>query len=245
MSNQTSIPNFDDILVEYFISDVIVRTSDGCVVLYVPKDKISEKAQKGFVSLKQLSNLKCKLKKDYGVDSEFILSDSDSLEKMGEGFEILLKTTFPDTVDEVRISFLNAQRVSVIIKLSDAAETHKKEVIETFLKTILSSAKIEVQSLQWDEVELPPLIEVLTVTKRLQPVKLEQVHAYLNEEYPLLQESWLNKQLDKLIKKRFLVREQVEKTYILTAHGLNILPKIVSRNNSDIVRALDLGRKKW
>ncbi|UXI04690.1 hypothetical protein [Photobacterium sp. TY1-4] len=245
MSNQPAIHNLDEIQAEYFISDVIVRTSDGCVVLYVPKDKISERAQKGFVSLKQLDNLQRKLKQEYDVDSELILSDSDSLAKMSEGFETLLKTTFPDIIDGAQVYFLNSQKVSVTIKFSDAVEINKKETIETFLKTILTSAKIEVQSLQWDEIELPSLIELLTVTKKLQPVKLKQVYDCLHEGYPSLQENWLNKQLDKLIKKRFLVREQATETYALTAHGLNVLPKIASRNNSDIVRALDLGRRKW
>lgn len=245
MPNQPAIPDFEEIQAEYFLSDVIVRTSDGCVVLYVPKDKVSERAQKGFVSLKQLDNLQSKLKREYDVDSELILSDSDNLAKMSEGFETLLKTTFPGVVDGAQISFLNAQKVSITIKVSDTGKSTKKESIETFLKTILTSAKIEMQALQWDQIELPSLIEILMVTKKLQPVKLEHVYADLSEDYASLQENWLNKQLDKLIKKRFLVREQATGTYALTAHGLNVLPKIASRNNSDIVRALDLGRRKW
>lgn len=101
------------------------------------------------------------------------------------------------------------------------------------------------QALQWDEIELPSVIEILSKTKKLQPVKREHLYANLRENYSSLQEVWLNKQLDRLIKKRFLVREQETQTYALTAHGLNVLPQIAGRNNSDIVRALDLGRRKW
>lgn len=245
MSNKPAIPNFDVIKTEYFISDVIVRTFDGCVILYVPKDKVSDTAQKGFVSLKQLDNLQNKLKQEYGVDSELILTDSDNLAKMSEGFETLLKTTFPGVVGGAQVYFVNAQKVNVIIKLSDAVESTKKETIKAFLETVLTAAKIEVQALQWDEVELPSLIEVLTTTKKLQPVKLNKVYSCLHEDYPSLQENWLNKQLDKLVKKRFLVREQATETYVVTAYGLNVLPKVASRNSSDIVRALDLGRRKW
>lgn len=238
-------PYFDQIRDEYFISDVIVRTSDGYVVLYVPKDRISETAQKGFVSLKQLDNLRNKLKREFDVDSELILLDSDNLVMMSKGFEVLLKTTFPDVIDEADIVFLNAQKVSVTIKVSDSVGDAEKNAIEAFLGATLTSAKIQVQALQWDEIELPSVIEILSKTKKLQPVKREHLYANLRENYSSLQEVWLNKQLDRLIKKRFLVREQETQTYAMTAYGLNVLPQIAGRNNSDIVRALDLGRRKW
>lgn len=245
MPNQSEIPGLDEIKAQFFISDVVVRTSDGHVVLYVPKNKVRETAQKGFVSLKQLDNFQRKLKREYNLNTELILTDSDSLAKVGEGFETLLKTTFSGIVDEVQISFLYAQKANVTIKLSGFVENNQKETIKLFLDTVLTAAQIEVQSLQWDEIELPSLIEILTITKRIQPVQLERMHAHLLEEYPSIKADWLNKQLDRLIKKRFLVWEQGTKTYITTAHGLNVLPKIVSRNNSDIGRALELGRIKW
>jgi len=245
LSNSLVIPDFDAVKTEYFIHDYIVRSSDGYVVLYVRKDKVSERAQKGFVSLKQLKNFQSKLKREYGIDSELILSDSENLSKMSAGIEILIKTNFYEAVEGVDIYFFHSQKVSVMIKLSGATSLSKKESIETFLKTILTSAKIEIQALQWDDIDLPSLIEVLTATKKLQPVKLEKVYACLRKDHPLLQENWVNKQLDKLIKKRFIVREKSTETYAMTARGLNVLPQIASRNNSDIVRALDLGRRKW
>lgn len=245
MPNQLVIPGFEKIQAEYFISDFIVRESDGSLVLYVPKDRVSEKAQKGFISLKQIETLQSKLNLEYGVNSELVLLDSDNLAKMSQGFETLLRTTFPTVVDKAEVYFLNAQKVSVTIKTSDVIESTQKESIDAFLKSVLTSAKIEIQALHWDQIELPSLIEILTVIKKLQPVKLEQAYADLSTDYSLLQMDWLNKQLDRLIKKRFLVREQSRETYALTAQSLNVLPKIANRNSSDIVRALDLGRKKW
>ncbi|HHN8404034.1 TPA: hypothetical protein ACRRXZ_002561 [Morganella morganii] len=245
MPNQLVIPDFEKIQEEYFISDTIVRTSDGCVVLYVHKNKVNETAQKGFVSLKQLDNLQTKLKREYNINSDLVLLDSEDLIKMSKGFEALLKTTFPESIDRAEVYFLNAQKVSVTIKISDTMESTQKGIIETFLKTVLNSANIEIQAVYWDQIELPSLIEILVTIKKLQPVKLEQTYADLLEDYSSLYKSWLNKQLDKLIKKRFLVREQSTETYALTAQGLSVLPKIANRNSSDIVRALDLGRKKW
>lgn len=245
MLNQPPIPKFDELRAEYFISDFVIRSSDEVMVLYVPKDKVSNKAQKGFVSLKQLDNLQSKLEREFDVSTEIVLLDSDSLIKVGEGFVVLLKTTFQDIITDAQVSFLNAHNVSVTIELTEFVESSKKEAVKAFLKAILTPAQIELQTLQWDEIELPSLIQILTSTKKLQPVKLDSLQKYLSEDYPKLQMNWLNKQLDKLIKKRALVRESEAETYVITALGLNVLPKTANRNNSDIVRALDLGKRKW
>jgi hypothetical protein len=242
---QPAISNFEEIQAEYCISDFIVRASDGILVLYVPKDKVSDKAQKGFVSLKQLNNLQSKLKREFDTSTEVVLLDADSLTKVGEGFVALLKSTFQDIITDANISFLNAHRVSATIVLSEFLDNSKKEAIEAFLTAILTPTHIELQAVQWDEVELPSLIEILTTTKKFQPVKLNNLYDFLCKDYPALRIDWLNKQLDKLIKKKFLVRERNTETYVMTALGLNLLPKIASRNSSDIVRALDLGRRKW
>ncbi|MGO2234588.1 MAG: hypothetical protein ACTH5B_10985 [Marinomonas sp.] len=245
MLKQPAISNFDEILAEYCISDFIVRASDEILVLYVSKDKVSDKAQKGFVSLKQLDNLQSKLKREFDTSTEIVLLDADSLIKVGEGFVALLKNTFPDIITDARFSFLNAHRVSVTIVLSEFVDNSVKEAVEAFLTAVVKPAHIELQALQWDEVELPSLIEVLTTTKKFQPVKLDNLYDFLCKDYPALRIDGLNKQLDKLIKKKFLIRERDTETYAMTALGLNLLPKTASRNSSDIVRALDLGRRKW
>lgn len=245
MLKQPAISNFDEILAEYCISDFIVRAFDEILVLYVSKDKVSDKAQKGFVSLKQLDNLQSKLKREFDTSTEIVLLDADSLIKVGEGFVALLKNTFPDIITDARFSFLNAHRVSATIVLSEFVDNSIKEAVEAFLTAVVKPAHIELQALQWDEVELPSLIEVLTTTKKFQPVKLDNLYDFLCKDYPALRIDGLNKQLDKLIKKKFLIRERDTETYAMTALGLNLLPKTASRNSSDIVRALDLGRRKW
>ena len=167
------------------------------------------------------------------------------MSEASEGFVALLKSTFQDIITDAHISFLNAHRVSATIVLTEFVENSKKDAVEAFLTAILTPAHIELQAVQWDEVELPSLIEILTTTKKYQPVKLDNLDNFLSKNYPALRIDWLNKQLDKLIKKKLLVRERNTETYAMTALGLNLLPNIVSRNSSDIVRALDLGRRKW
>lgn len=236
---------FDEIKKKYFISDFFIRSSDGCIVLYIPKDKVSHKAEKGFVSHTQLDNLQSKLKSQSNINSEIVLLDTDGLIKVSEGFVALLKSTYTNIVSDAQISFLTAHRANVVVQLSELSDNSQKEAIESFLKAVFSPANIELQALYFEEVELPSLVEILAKTKVLQPATLERIHTYLSEEYTSIQITWLNKQLDKLIKKRFLVREKETKSYTVTALGLNVLPRLATRNSSDILRALDLGRRKW
>lgn len=53
--------DFPNIQSEYFVSDIILRSSDDAIVLYVPNDRLSETIKPGFVSKKQLENLTKKI----------------------------------------------------------------------------------------------------------------------------------------------------------------------------------------
>ncbi|HHQ4504723.1 TPA: hypothetical protein ACSPZQ_004009 [Aeromonas veronii] len=248
MSKKLTNLELDKIKNESFISDIVFRSSDDCLVLYVSKDRVSEKSKTGFVSVQQLSNFQSNIIQKYDINCEVILIDSDNLDALGKGFEFLLKTTFPDFIQEVKINFLNSQNASIQIKISDSYDLNKEHV-EVFLEKILTTASVETISIQWIEEKeiLPNLIELLLKIKKLQPVTIKYLAISLSEDYQFLQEkrNWLNKQLDKLIKKHLIVREQVQATYCLTAQGLNVLPKFLNRYSSDIIRALDLGKRKW
>ncbi len=248
MSKKLTNLELDKIKTEFFISDIVFRSSDGYLVVYVSKDRVSEKSKPGFISVQQLSNFQSKIRQKYDVSCEVVLIDSEDLDALGKGFEFLLKNTFPNFIQGVKITFLNSQNANIRIQIPDSNDVNKKNV-ENFLISILTTASIETMMLQWIEEKetLPTLIELLLEIKKLQPVTIKSIAISLSEDYQSLQEkqSWLNKQLDKLIKKHLIVREQVQATYCLTAQGLNVLPKVLNRNSSDIVRALDLGKRKW
>jgi predicted transcriptional regulator len=84
-------------------------------------------------------------------------------------------------------------------------------------------------------------MEILIALKETQPISLEN----LNSKLRLTDPKWLNRQLDKLIKKSLLVRDNSSKQYALTGKGLGIIPNITNNSNSDIKRALSLGYRKW
>ncbi|MBF4278802.1 hypothetical protein EAY27_16725 [Vibrio anguillarum] len=236
----------DELLTSYFVADITIRSSDGCYVLYVPKDRVSEVKSQGLISKKQLSNLQDKLNEQYKIRSEVLLIDSEKLDKLKVSFETLLQVTFPDDIADCSIEFLNAQSVSVEVRLHSIERADKK-AIQDHLELILSPVGVSHVALHWidNQAELPSMIEVLSATKRMQPATIEEIINFLSRDYEHVGGSWLNRQLDKLIKKKLVVREKETATYCLTFWGLNVLPSASNRNNSDIVRALDLGRRKW
>ncbi|MBF4438227.1 hypothetical protein ERJ77_27840, partial [Vibrio anguillarum] len=117
MLDKTEFPELEELLKSYFVSDVTIRSSDDCYVLYVPKDCVTDVARKGFVSKKQLSNLQERLNEQYNISSEVLLTDSDKLDKLKSTFETLLRVTFPEDIADCSFTFLTAQSVSVEINL--------------------------------------------------------------------------------------------------------------------------------
>lgn len=246
MLEKLDSPELEALIKSYFVSDVTIRSSDGCYVLYVPKDRVSEVKSQGFISKKQLSNLQDKLNEQYKIRSEVLLIDSEKLDKLKVSFETLLQVTFPDDIADCSIEFLNAQSVSVEVSLHSIERADKK-AIQGHLELILSPVGVSHVALRWidNQAEFPSIIEVLSATKRAQPATIEEIVNSLSRDYEHVGGGWLNRQLDKLIKKKLVVREKETATYCLTFKGLNVLPSASNRNNSDIVRALDLGRRKW
>lgn len=242
----TTITELSNIQREYFVSDINIRSSDGVIVLYVPNERVSEVVRTGFVSKRQLENLAIKLTEKYSVDVEFIYIEANKLEQLGQGVEILLKAKYGDLIEEIDFTFLTAFKVNAWIKTKNLDESQKK-IIESYLVSIFFDSDVTDVDVQWvGEIDrLPSFIEILIMTKRLQPGLLNTYVSNLSDDYQNINEKWLNRQLDKLIKKDLIVRDSTTKEYSLTGKGLSVIPNILSRTNSDIARALALGRRKW
>jgi len=244
--DKVDIYKFLETLPDYFVSEVIIRSSDDSLVLYVPNEKISEKSEKDFVTKRQLDNLAKKLSEKFGASTEIIYVNSEKLTQIAEGVELLLKTKYGKSIDEVAFTFLNAKRVNAWLKIRSSHE-QKKNSIKEFLSSVFKDTGVDNVDFHWVDMheKLPTLIELLVLTKTIQPADLDNYLLKVRESYEYIDRTWLNKQLDKLIKKGLVVRDRSSKTYSLTGKGLGVIPSSYSRTSSDIARALDLGRKKW
>lgn len=246
MPGKISMVELAEIKEKYFVSDIHVRSSDGAIVIYVPTENVSEIAKKGSVSVRQLEHLVDKLSEKYSTKSEIIYTSSDNIERLGEAFKTLIEARFGDNIEEVDFTFFTRNRVNVWLK-TNFVDKQKKDEVEKYLNVMLSESEVSSYEVQWvDSIDdFPASIEIIIAIKKLQPVTLDELMAEFYDEYHKINSNWLNRQLDKLIKIRLLVRDSGTKQYSLTGKGLGIIPDNLTKTNSDIVRALALGRKAW
>lgn len=246
MLNIADIVELPELQKDYFISDVSVRASDGTIVLYISVEYVSENVKSGFVSKRQLDNISCRLAEKYSAPIALIMTPSPKFEKIGQAVELLLKAKFSGIVEEANFSFLSSEKVNAWIKLIRMDADYTSD-IESYLHAILSESSIQFLSCQWvgENSMLPTSMNILIAIKRLQPLNIESFIAYLITDFRDVDSKWLNRQLDKMLKKQLIVRDKVTGNYALTGLGLGLIPSVRSKYNSDIARALDLGKRKW
>jgi hypothetical protein len=241
-----NISEFPEQLSKYFVLDINIRPTDGAILLYVPKDKISDRNQKGFVTTKQLTKIKSQLSQKYNYPVEVIYLKSRKAETFELGIQQMLNQRFDGKVEQLYLSMSDERIINVWIMLSECEKDIKQE-IESTLSNILKESALKKGVIQWidSKTEVPSVTTILRAVKSIQPSTLRDLLENLSMEYPDLSSKWLNKQLDKMIKGNFLIRENLEKTYALSSKGLSVIPNSMNRNSSDVLRALALARKKW
>ncbi|MXR70310.1 hypothetical protein GNT65_16755 [Shewanella sp. JBTF-M18] len=233
-------------LEKYFVSDVQVRTSDGSIVLYVPKDKVSNTSKSGYVSHRQLQRLVGHLKRRYQSQVHIVYLKSRKVENLERGVFELLNSRFDNVVEQLFLKCDSAFEITAWIFANNLTHASRSDVEKVF-KKLISESSFTLGSIQWLDAQtsLPTIFNILVATKSLQPVSLEMAQKYFEEEFPEISDRWLNRQYDKLLKKGLVLREHDFKSYSLTAKGLEVVPNPKNRYSSDISRALALGVRKW
>ncbi|WKT72200.1 hypothetical protein [Acinetobacter variabilis] len=231
---------------EFYIADIRLRSSDGAVILYFDINHVSEQIKTNHISHIQINNLIKKLNQDGIEKVEVIYIQSDRLESLAKGFELILESQFSEFIENAELSFLSSEKVNVWLKMR-VLDDNTKLTIESFLKNILNESNINYFDIHWigEQEDFPSVMKILIDIKILQPISLENYFNYLLPNFDHITSRWLNRELDKLIKKGFITREAITASYSLTAKGLLIIPNVPSNSNSDIKRALSLGRRKW
>lgn len=229
-----------------FVYDVFVRSSDEAVVIYVDFEMVCIKPKRGCVSVRQLERLARLLSSKFLSKIEIIYLPSDKHAKIVSAAETLLKANFSDFIEDVSLSFITGDSVNAWVKVGFGGDG-KKTDIETYLQSLLLASGVELVIFQWvDPIDkLPSAIDIMMATKKMQPVDISGYVSVFSDRFEKINAAWVNKQLDKLIKKNIVVRDAKTGTYSLTAVGLGIIPNSFSRESSDVTRALALGRRVW
>ena len=224
------------------ISEIAERSSDDSFILHIPIDRVSESAKEGYISRIQLEKLLKNLNEKFSHKFDFLHVESEKLNNLVKGIDLILKAEFADFIEDINFTFLSAEKINLEIYIQNLdADTQSN--LDKFIISVFETSNIQVANIEWigEIEEYPSVMEILIALKETQPISLEN----LNSKLRLTDPKWLNRQLDKLIKKSLLVRDNSSKQYALTGKGLGIIPNITNNSNSDIKRALSLGYRKW
>jgi len=91
---------------ELYIADIRLRSSDGAVILYFDINHVSEQIKTNHISHIQINNLIKKLNQDGIEKVEVIYIQSDRLESLAKGFELILESQFSEFIENAELSFL-------------------------------------------------------------------------------------------------------------------------------------------
>lgn len=224
------------------ISEIAERSSDDSFILHIPIDRVSESAKEGYISRIQLEKLLKNLNEKFSHKFDFLHVESEKLNNLVKGIDLILKAEFGDFIEDINFTFLSAEKINLEIYIQNLdADTQSN--LDKFIISVFETSNIQVANIEWigEIEEYPSVMEILIALKETQPISLEN----LNSKLRLTDPKWLNRRLDKLIKKSLLVRDNSSKQYALTGKGLGIIPNITNNSNSDIKRALSLGYRKW
>ncbi len=239
-----------DLFKEFYIKFGMIKFHSvneftSTILMEVPTGKIKEKAEKGFITRRQIENIKIKIKERYGAD--VLVSFSESADKPGieAGLLAILNANLKSKkIKSASISFLNASDVSVIL-FCKGLESKEQVEVERLALQYLTSMKLVLKGVEYNDIVgvEPSLMVILRALKSTYPVTLENLTSYLiKQNYYIESIEWLSKKLDLLRKKDFLVRS-VDGVYRLTHYGIEQVPVTRSRTSSDVERILTIAKR--
>lgn len=228
--------------------DIRYRADDDCIVIYIDKGLIVEKASKGRISNKQILSIQGEIADKFNKKCEFILLEDDSLKVLESSLGVILKREYV-TFISLQITYIGANNVSVVVNIKEEDQNLNKG-LEKLLTEILSASNIVVSDISFisPELELPSKIALLRLIKIHQPITRNQLMERL-ASYPDIYDAWLKRILDQLRKENLIIWQasniSQDGCYALTSLGLNIVPSGKNYYSSDVERALAIAKRKW
>lgn len=228
-----------------FVEKIRLRKSDNSLVVYVTEsykknDEIVE------VSDNKINKLKRDLESLFEVDVTIIKIKDDYFLDLEESLKVIVNNRLERRVVNFFITFIDSKKAEVWLETDFPEQKEEVDVYE-IIKSVFSSAEIEISGFNWVNVEekVPSLLQILMLIKVYQPIKNDEIVAkLLDKGFYSVDEKWISAKLDQLRKKRTVIRQKGG-TYTMCSKGLSVIPQAYGKNSSDVVRALALGRNRW
>lgn len=191
-----------------------------------------------------------RLLKDLGIEAEVskasLFNDSSVVLALAEA----LQTTLGENLVDLTLASASKGSVDVVLFVDSESETADPELqkaVKRKLTSFLESYDLGLNRHFFTELAdgAPTPPQILRIVYQLAPVSPEDVAAALEaERIPPPTLRWLKTQLDSLFRLEMIIWEKPGH-YSITAKGSTHLPARKGRTSPDILRALELARKKW
>jgi len=169
-----------------------------------------------------------------------------ALDDIAISISTTLKHLFSDNIVDVHTSFATSNAAVVWVEAKGILDRQTIAEIEKRAQSELSKFKITCQAFDVISPQLPkPSIPaILRAVKVHAPAPLEILRQDLYRRgFSSMSERWISSQLDIARKKGWIVRDSVGR-YVLTAGGIDIVPRSRTASSSDVDRMLLLARRK-
>ena len=97
------------------ISEIAERSSDDSFILHIPIDRVSESAKEGYISRIQLEKLLKNLNEKFSHKFDFLHVESEKLNNLVKGIDLILKAEFGDFIEDINFTFLSAEKINLEI----------------------------------------------------------------------------------------------------------------------------------
>lgn len=247
MASQFDISKISDFLKRRsfrFAASISLSSPLNAVVVDVRSENIAKTVSKVATSRRQLQFLSQAAREEFGINLLF-LESVEGREDLEGGLRFHLRNKLESERLECFVSL--SSDGSARVWVDGVPALYAKEDVEGWVSSFLNAVGVSLVALDligFTE-NSPSNITILRSIKSEQPILIDDLRISLVKlGWDVPPGRWLSGELDKMRKKKFLLRRKDEK-FVLTEAGLSSIPLVRTRKSSDIERALVLGRKKW
>ncbi len=233
-----------------FITDVkIASEEDVDYFLFVSADSIADKSKNSEItSYYQMMRIKSQIKKSFDLAIKWIVKKGDKNKSLVESVETLIKNKYNESIKHVAISPIKYEPVWIYIEKNESSKLNirKDEILED-LKPIFSIYGIKELKISFQNIQesFPANPVILLCIKIYAPISLKEISSKLiNKGYHGATIDRVKSKIETLRTYGLIVWAKND-IYSLSLNAQQSFSYVNPKNSPDVLRALELGRKKW
>ena len=219
-------------------------------LFFVPSDCVGEKVGRGRTSSRQMNRLQTDIRKRLGLTVAWVILEDRRVIPIEAALLAAISARYPGTVSRVLLTTPDVSPISVWAESSlPQSQRPSEKDLQHIATKVMDAFGFGRPIVSYSDAEQRPTdAAILRSIKKHSPVTAETLASMLQTGARRIpQMRWLQNRLDVLRRNGFIIRElrDTYATYVMTELGLEAVPRGRGRSNSDVERALALGRRSW